>query len=206
MKKMAAEAAIKGAARHRNTQRCTERRTGLRAEKRTENTSEKRTRNRHPGGKASAPVTVTVAFGWGEVKGNMRVFDPNLPNPAANNALGAMWYGSTHARGRTTLQAPVYNTFLPRFGFAWQFNPKSTLRGGFGLYAYNWSLDTYAGGMGSAFGTQGNQSDQTNGVAPVVILSSPGTQLPYIPASTDPGAFNNQQLHQPAPPRANRDA
>ena len=135
-----------------------------------------------------------IQSGWGEVKGNMRVFDPNLPNPAANNALGAMWYGSTHARGRTTLQAPVYNTFLPRFGFAWQFNPKSTLRGGFGLYAYNWSLDTYAGGMGSAFGTQGNQSDQTNGVAPVVILSSPGTQLPYIPASTDPGAFNNQDV------------
>ena len=28
--------------------------------------------------------------------------------------------------------------------------PDTTLRGGFGLYAYNWSLDTYGGGMGAS--------------------------------------------------------
>ena len=36
------------------------------------------------------------------------------------NNLGAMWYGSTHANGRDTIQAPVYNTFLPRVGFSYQ--------------------------------------------------------------------------------------
>ena len=37
-----------------------------------------------------------------------------------SNSLGAIWFGSTHANGRTHLQKPVYNTFLPRVGFAYQ--------------------------------------------------------------------------------------
>jgi hypothetical protein len=132
-----------------------------------------------------------IQSGWGEVKGNMRVFDPTVPNPASGT-LGAMWYGSTKANGRSTLQAPVYTTFLPRFGFSWQVHPNTVLRGGFGLYAYNWSLDTYGSGLGSAFGHQGDNTDQSNGVSPVTILSGDGSTLPYVAASTDPSAFNGQ--------------
>ena len=130
-----------------------------------------------------------IQSGWGEVKGNMRTFDPAVPNPAAGGALGAMWYGSTKANGRSTLQAPVYNTFLPRVGFSWEAMPNTVIRGGFGMYAYNWSLDTYGSGMGSAFGSQGSSSD-TAGLTPVVLLSSTGASLPYIAASTNPSAFN----------------
>src|SRR5215469_12818674 len=130
-----------------------------------------------------------IQSGWGEVKGNMRTFDPTVPNPATGT-LGAMWYGTTKANGRDRLQTPVYNTFLPRVGFAWLMDPKTTLRGGFGLYAYNWSLDTYGSGMGSAFGAQGSATDQTSGVTPIVTLSSTGSTLPYITATTDPSRFN----------------
>jgi Carboxypeptidase regulatory-like domain/TonB dependent receptor len=130
-----------------------------------------------------------IQSGWGEVKGNMRTFDPTVQNPATGT-LGAMWYGSTHANGRTTLQAPVYNTFLPRVGFSWSPMPNTVLRGGFGLYAYNWSLDTYGSGMGSAFGAQGSATDATNGVTPVLVLSSSGSSLPYVQATTDPSKFN----------------
>jgi hypothetical protein len=64
------------------------------------------------------------------------------------------------------------------------------VRGGFGLYAYNWSNDTYNGGvMGAAFGSAGNVTE-TNGITPVVILSGSGANLPYIPTSTDPAAKN----------------
>ncbi len=132
-----------------------------------------------------------IQSGWGEVKGNMRVFDPTVQNPATGT-LGAMWYGSTKANGRSTLQAPVYNTFLPRVGFAWLAMPNTTIRGGFGLYAYNWSLDTYGAGMGSAFGQQGNSTDQSNGVTPVVIQSGSGSNLPYLSATTSPSGFNGQ--------------
>lgn len=142
-----------------------------------------------------------IQSGWGEVKGNIRSFDPTIPNPATGT-LGAMWYGSTKTNGRDRLQAPVYNTFLPRVGFSWLMNPRTTVRGGFGLYAYNWSLDTYGGGIGGAFGQKGNKTDQTNGVTPVVILGSTGAGLPYISATTDPAGYNGlsgnyYQYHTP---------
>ncbi len=75
-----------------------------------------------------------IQSGWGEVKGNMATFDPTVSNPVSGT-LGAMWYGSTKANGRDRLQEPVYNTVLPRVGFAWLLDPHTTLRGGFGLYA-----------------------------------------------------------------------
>jgi hypothetical protein len=131
-----------------------------------------------------------IQTGWSEVKGNERSFDPTVPNPATGT-LGALWYGSTRANGRSRIQDSVYSTFLPRVGFAYQLNPNTVVRGGFGLYAYNWSNDTYNGGvMGAAFGSAGNVTDSTNGVTPVVILSGSGANLPYIPASTDPAAKN----------------
>jgi hypothetical protein len=149
-----------------------------------------------------------IQTGWSEVKGNERSFDPTVPNPGTGT-LGALWYGSTQANGRSRIQSSVYSTFLPRIGFAYQLDPNTVIRGGFGLYAYNWSNDTYNGGvMGQAFGSQANVTDNTNGVTPVVILSGSGANLPYIAASTDPAAFNASatgktnninyaQFHQP---------
>jgi hypothetical protein len=144
--------------------------------------------------------------GWSEVKGNEASFDPTVPNPATGT-LGAMWYGTTQANGRTKIQNGVYNTFLPRIGFSYLLDPNTTIRGGFGLYAYNWSNDTYNGAsqgpiMGGEFGSKGNATDTTNGVIPLVLLSGPGTNLPYVAATTDPAGYNNSNVnfaayHQP---------
>lgn len=150
-----------------------------------------------------------INHGWNEVHGNEDSFDPSITNPF-NNSKGAMWYGSTHANGRTSLQANVYDTFLPRVGFAWQPKNDMTIRGAFGLYSYTWSLDTYGGGMGGPFGASGSASDQTNGINPITKLDGTGTNfqtgaaLPYTQASTDPTRFNNQsvgynQYHTPVP-------
>ena len=95
-----------------------------------------------------------INHGWNEVTGNMATFDPTVINPATNTP-GAFWFGETHANGRTSLQANVANTFLPRVGFSWAMRPNTTIRGGFGLYAYNWSLDTYGGGMGASVSSAG---------------------------------------------------
>jgi hypothetical protein len=140
-----------------------------------------------------------INHGWNEVHGNETVFDPTIVN-TGNNTLGGMWYGSTHTNGRTSLQDDVYNTFLPRAGFSYLPRPDMTVRGAFGLYAYNWSLDTYGGGMGNAFGGSGSASDQTNGIKPITQLDGPGTNfqtgaaLPYTQASTDPARFNGQAV------------
>lgn len=152
--------------------------------------------------------------GLTEVHGNERIFDPTVMN-AANNTLGAMWYGTTKANGRGRLIAPAWTTFLPRFGVSYQIKPTTVIRGGFGLYAYTWAIGAYGDGMGSAFGSQGNNTDATNGVHPVVLLKSHGNtnyQGPggasinslYIPASTNPAAFNGQSVnynlfHTPVP-------
>jgi hypothetical protein len=135
-----------------------------------------------------------IQSGWGEVKGNMATFDPTVQNPVSGT-LGAMWYGSTKANGRDRLQDPVYNTLLPRVGFAWLLDPHTTLRGGFGLYAYNWSLDTYAPGMGQAFGTRGSVQDNTGGISPVVTLGGSGSNLSYVAQSTNPAAFNGSNVN-----------
>ena len=135
-----------------------------------------------------------IQTGWSEVKGNEASFDPTVQN-ATSNSLGAIWFGSTHANGRTHLQKPVYDTFLPRVGFAYLLNPKTTITGGFGLFAYNWSNDQYGGGMGQAFGSKGSVNDNTNGLAPVVILSGSGASLPYVSNSTAPDAYNGQSFN-----------
>ncbi len=135
-----------------------------------------------------------IQTGWSETKGNEASFDPTVQNPTSNS-LGAIWFGSTHANGRTHLQKPVYTTFLPRVGFSYLLNPVTTISGGFGLFSYNWSNDQYGGGMGQAFGSKGSVNDNTNGITPVVTLSGTGTNLPYVSSSTAPDAYNGQSFN-----------
>ena len=164
-----------------------------------------------------------INHGWNEIHNNESSFDPTVNNPATNTP-GAYWYAGTHANGRTSLQANTFNTWQPRVGFSWARDPKTVLRGGFGLYSYTWSLDTYGGnnttyGMGAAVSSAGSDSDQTNGVIPITKLDGSGnictplvnngcvasaTLLPYSAASLDPTRFNGQgggyvQYHTPVP-------
>lgn len=160
-------------------------------------------------------------YGWSEVHNNIDDFDPSVTNPATGT-LGAYWYASTGANGRHNLQANTFNTFMPRVGFSWEPQSKMTVRGGFGLYAYNMSLDNYGGGMGGTFGNSGNAQD-TTGISPIVQLDGAGYEitpnttvgatgigttttnaLPYTSASTDPARFNGSGVsgapyHTPVP-------
>jgi hypothetical protein len=158
-----------------------------------------------------------INHGWNEIHGNIASFDPTVPNPGSTppDALGAYWFSSTHANGRSALEANAYKTFLPRVGVSWAVRPNMTVRGGFGLYAYNWSLDTYGHGMGSSFGSAGSYTDPTNGIYPVALLGGNGNQiqagsfyngppqdsgspLPYTVGSQDPTRFNGQNAdYQP---------
>ena len=140
-----------------------------------------------------------IQQGWSDAKKNQRTFDPTIPNAASGN-LGAMWFPNNN--GRSSLQATVWDTFLPRLGFSYQVHPDTVIRGGWGIYAYGWSLDTYGSGQGDAFGSSGSKTDNTNGLTPVVLLSGSGSALPYVAASTSPTAFNGQgvnynQYHTP---------
>lgn len=149
--------------------------------------------------KLSPNLTVNLGLryqimeGWSDVKGNQRTFDPAVANPISGTQ-GAMWYATTKANGRGQLQDNTFDTFLPRVGFAYQYKHGSVIRGGYGLYAYLWSLDTYGGDEGTAFGFKGSISDTSNGLTPVGTLSGTNPQFPYIGATTDPGAYNGQSV------------
>ena len=155
-----------------------------------------------------------IRLGISETHGDVGTYDPAVINPA-NNQPGAFWYGATAANGRTTLQDYKYNTLLPRVGFSYLPNPSMTIRGGFGIYAYNLSLDTYGGSPGgSALGNvstaSGNGSDNSNGTVPYTLFDGPGTvfatgqPLPYASPGTSPTRFNGQSVqyvayHTPDP-------
>ncbi|HUA99228.1 MAG TPA: TonB-dependent receptor [Terracidiphilus sp.] len=157
-------------------------------------------------------VRYEINHGFNEITGNEATFDPTVKND--DGTLGAYWYGSTHANGRGSLQANVFSTVMPRLGFSWLARPNTTVRGGFGLYSYNFSLDNYGSGMGAAVSSSGGFGDQSNGIYPVTKFSGNGTlfplgggtaaPLPYTSASTDPGRFNGQggsynKFHTPIP-------
>jgi hypothetical protein len=149
--------------------------------------------------KALPKLTVNVGLryqimeGWSDAKNNQRTFDPLITN-SVTGTPGAMWYAANGDHGRHQLQDNVYSTFLPRVGFAYQVRPTTVVRGGYGLYAYLWSLDTYGSGEGAAFGSQGSVSDTTNGFTPVGALSGSANQFPYVPAGTTNSAFNGQSV------------
>jgi Carboxypeptidase regulatory-like domain len=147
--------------------------------------------------------------GWHEVKGNILSFDPTVTNPA-DGSLGAMWYATTKANGRNSLQAPNWSTFLPRVGFAYGHGSKTVVRGGIGLYAYTWSDDTYGPGIGGALQFNGQLSDTTTGTSPVVLLGSNGNTAyqgslsansafirPVGPAALNGQGVSYQEYHTP---------
>jgi hypothetical protein len=142
-------------------------------------------------------VRYQIREGLSEVHGDVGSYDPTITN-TANNTKGAYWYGVTHTNGRTALEDNKYSTVLPRVGFSWLPYPNMTIRGGFGIYAYNLSIDTYGTGLGIVNTQSGNYQDPTNGITPGIILDGPGTEnltgapLPFTLAGSSPTRFNGQ--------------
>jgi hypothetical protein len=142
-----------------------------------------------------------INHGWNEVHGNVSSFDPTVPNTVGSTTtLGGMWYGQTQANGRTALENNVLDVFLPRVGFSWLANSKTTVRGGFGIYSYNWSQDDYGAGLGGVFGGSGNAKDTTAGITPITLLDGSGTNfltgaaLPWVSDKTAANAYNGQSV------------
>jgi hypothetical protein len=134
--------------------------------------------------------------GMSELHNAIGGFDPTLTN-AFDGSKGSMWFGGQV--GRTTLQQPIHNIFLPRIGFSWApgMFKNTTVRGGFGMYAYNFSEDTYGQGLGAgSVGTNtGSATDVNSGTGPNPLISlsassaTAGPILNYVtgsPAARDP--------------------
>ncbi|HEY7304488.1 MAG TPA: carboxypeptidase-like regulatory domain-containing protein [Bryobacteraceae bacterium] len=130
--------------------------------------------------------------GWHEVANRIGDFDPTIINPVTGTP-GAMWFAPNN--GRDSIQAAIHNIFLPRVGFSWSPLNNWVVRSGFGIYSYNWTMDTYAdNAKGLGTNSQGSLSE-TDQVNPVFILSDPNPPLNYVIASRDPGAYNGQSVN-----------
>ena len=133
--------------------------------------------------------------GMSEQNNKIGGFDPNVINAVGTFAgtAGSMWFAGQD--NRTTLQKPIWNIFLPRVGFAWQIKPNTVVRGGFGLYAYNYSQDIYGGGLGFGSNSTGNAADGSlgTGTTPLINLDASAATangiLPYVQASRSPAAY-----------------
>jgi len=147
-----------------------------------------------------------IQTGFSEVRDRQAAFDPTIVNPATNTP-GAMWYGGNN--GRNSLQETIWDTFLPRVGFAWTVGGKWSVRGGFGMYSHRWSTDVYGTNSvrsTTGFFTTGSEA-QTTDIEPLFILSNPNPPLNlYIPnpSGRTPASLNGQAVnywpyHTPAP-------
>jgi hypothetical protein len=89
-------------------------------------------------------LTVSLGLRWdvnppmSEVDDQMSSFQPNLVNPGAGNLLGALGFAGTGSgRVGDNFQDTWMRGFGPRFGIAYQFNPKTVVRASSGIYYAN---------------------------------------------------------------------
>jgi hypothetical protein len=114
----------------------------------------------------------------------MAGLDPLAPNPGAGNLPGAMVYlGSGPGRTGTSSFRGVHASrreFQPRLGFAYAFDSKTVIRGGYSL--------TFTYGNGDAIGFDEGGTPWQNGIAKfAAILSSPDNGV--TPATTLQGGL-----------------
>jgi hypothetical protein len=131
--------------------------------------------------------------GFTEINNSLGGFDPNIPlvcsvdsngTPCGslNGQLGSLWFAPQD--GRNSLQKPIYDIFLPRVGFAWSVLNNTVVRGGFGMYSYNFSQDDYGNGIGfGALNTSsGNASDVNQGTGPTPLVTLSESAAAAAPA------------------------
>ncbi len=118
---------------------------------------------------------------WTEVQNRIANYNPTLPNPqsvldsngnpyAPVGTFGAMCYGKS-TPGCPTVPKTLWGLFSPRLGFAWEFKPNWSVRGGYGIYYVQDSQQTYGtNGVGLGWAIQGFKAS-TDNATPVFQLA-----------------------------------
>ncbi len=92
--------------------------------------------------KVSRKLTLNIGLRWDlfmprhEHNTNISGFDPSLPNPGAGNLPGAIRFlgnGPGRDNTRSSFADTYYKAFGPRIGFAYQLDPHTVVRGGYGV-------------------------------------------------------------------------
>jgi hypothetical protein len=143
--------------------------------------------------KATRKLTLTLGLRfdyqgpWSERYNRFSTFDPSVANPAAGGRPGAMVFASSN---RNTFDNIPLNAWGPRFGFAYQVNDRTVLRGGYGIY---YAGVAYADGTTPIQGFQSNllAPNTTNGLQPAFYLDNGFPRnLITFPPNTSPSVAN----------------
>ncbi len=129
-----------------------------------------------------------------DATGRLSSFDPNTPNPGAGGLLGALIFAG-QGPGRTGLNRfqEIYNkAFGPRFGLAYQLNPRTVLRAGYGIY-YQELKATGWGGANEGFFTTVNYASP-DGFTPVFNLDDGFPTDWPVPPFIDPTFANGRNV------------
>jgi hypothetical protein len=139
--------------------------------------------------KVTRKLTVDYGVRWDyatpqrEQYGRLGQIDPTAANPNAGGRLGAIRYASTC---NCDFYKPVYPYAVgPRFGVAYQIDPKTVFRGGWGVnYQY------IAGFAGNIFATPGSTPipPQPNN-AQYINVSTPGSIVAPVWPTTNPSVL-----------------
>lgn len=146
--------------------------------------------------KLTPKLTVNLGVRWDimvpftEVHNNIVFFDPNNPNPAADNIKGAVaQFGNCTGCAGYTRADIAWGHFGPRLGFAYQINNKTVVQGGFSIAfldggAYEYGTSKVAVNYGNLLvGAYAQNDTGTN-------VSSYGSWDSHIMPNPAPTPFN----------------
>jgi hypothetical protein len=138
--------------------------------------------------KATQKLTVNYGTRWDlytpsiEAKNQTSWFDPNMPNPAAGNRLGALVFaGNAYGAASSGVSYPeqlFYGAIQPRIGIAYALTPKTVVRAGWGIFFLQNFYPGWNDGIGtSGFNNTASFSSGLGGLQPAFLLQN-GVTLP----------------------------
>ncbi|MFN7999182.1 MAG: carboxypeptidase regulatory-like domain-containing protein [Bryobacteraceae bacterium] len=156
--------------------------------------------------KYTSKLTLTFGVRWDlaypvhEKHDVLSFFDPYGANAAAGGRLGRLAFAGDRwgdaSYGKPYPESIDYKAFAPRVGFAYAVNPKTVVRGGYGIFysqIYYTGWGAGIGGGASGFNSNPTFSSTDGGITPAFLLQNgfpaiaPGQIPPFVDSTFNTG-------------------